>query len=90
MVVVMKNECNNKTFIVRTGWDVRRESVKNDGYYEDYGQKFEEAFLKECERREIDPDICGCSIEDLATGLGDPVIEARKLVYRTMRRLRLI
>ena len=86
----MKNECNNTTFIVRTGWDARRVSTKNEGYYEDYAQKFENAFLKECDRRGIDPDICECSIEDLATGLRDPEIEAKRLVYRTMRRLRLI
>lgn len=90
MVVVMKNECNNTTFIVRSGWDAKRISSKINNYYDSYGEKFEEAFLKECERLDLDPDYCECSVEDLASGIGDPIIEAEKLVHRTMRRLRLI
>ena len=45
---------------------------------------------KECERLNLDPDYRECSIEDSAAGLGDPIIEAKKLVHRTMYRLRLI
>ena len=86
MVVALINDSSQKIRIVKTGWDAKQ---KDSAFYEDYAKKFEEALMDLCEQLNIDPEICNCDIDMLTSGLGNPIEEAKKLVRRTIKRLRL-
>lgn len=89
MVMVVRNDDLNRSVVVRTGWDRDIDDHEKQNFYANYAQKFEDAFMEECEKYRIDPDICECNFDDLGSGIGDPVERAKKLVHRTLKRLKI-
>lgn len=89
MVIVCKNDARGRIIVVRTGWDSYTTSSKRREI-EKWGEEFEDELYSYCDRLHVDPYLIGVTVDDIMQNIGDPREEARKIIRRRLRKLRLI
>ncbi len=77
-----------KNGVLRSGWDCTTDPVKLDRYA-CWSRDFERELEIRCDKVGINPDLVGANVEDVHLN-EDPKDYARRLVRKTMRRLRMI